>query len=71
MKYQNEIIINAPREEVVTKMDNPDNMKYWQRGFVAFNHGHRLVNRHSGEVGILIVFCVQQQTDACCIDRTA
>lgn len=32
MKYTTEIIIDLPREEVIRKLDNPDNMKHWQRG---------------------------------------
>ena len=32
MKYSIEIIINLPREEVIEKMDNPDNLKHWQKG---------------------------------------
>lgn len=34
MKYTTEISINAPRNEVVEKFSNPDNMKHWQRGFI-------------------------------------
>ncbi len=34
MKYQQEIIIERPRKEVVEKFSNPDNMKHWQRGFI-------------------------------------
>ncbi|NAS32763.1 SRPBCC family protein [Flavobacteriaceae bacterium R38] len=44
MKYQHEILINLPREELIKKFDNPDNMKHWQRGFISFNH-------ESGEPG--------------------
>lgn len=32
MKYTTEVIIDLPREEVIKKLDNADNMKYWQRG---------------------------------------
>ena len=32
MKYSTEIEIALPREEVIKKMDNADNMKHWQRG---------------------------------------
>lgn len=38
MKYQCEIIINRPLEEVINKMDNVDNMKHWQRGLVEAKH---------------------------------
>ncbi|MAP55227.1 SRPBCC family protein [Altibacter sp.] len=36
MKYSCEITINLPREEVIKKLDNPENMKHWQRGLVAY-----------------------------------
>lgn len=38
MKYTLEITIDLPRDEVIDKFDNPDNMKYWQKGFVSFEH---------------------------------
>ena len=34
MKYSNEIIINLHRDAVIEKLDNPDNMKHWQRGLI-------------------------------------
>ncbi len=37
MKYTNEIVINQPREKTLELFDNPDNMKYWQKGFVSFS----------------------------------
>lgn len=36
MKYTTEIVINLPREEVIKKLDNPENMKHWQRGLVNY-----------------------------------
>ena len=36
MKYTNEVTIDLPREEVIRKMDNPDNMKHWQRGLLHY-----------------------------------
>lgn len=44
MHYTCEIDIDKPRHEVVKLFDNPDNMKYWQKGFVSFEH-------MSGEMG--------------------
>lgn len=38
MKYSKEIIIDLPREEVIAKMENPDNFKHWQKGFISYNH---------------------------------
>lgn len=36
MKYQNQITILAPRIEVIEKLDNPENMKYWQKGLIKY-----------------------------------
>ncbi len=36
MKYISEIVINLPREEVIKKLDNPENMKHWQRGLINY-----------------------------------
>ncbi|TAI46645.1 SRPBCC family protein [Flagellimonas allohymeniacidonis] len=36
MKYTTEIIVDLPREEFIKKLDNPENMKHWQRGLVGF-----------------------------------
>lgn len=38
MKYSNEIEIALSRNEVTQKMDNEDNMKHWQKGFVSMEH---------------------------------
>lgn len=42
MKYQCEIIINLPREEVIEKLDNPENMKHWQRGLIGYKQLNEL-----------------------------
>lgn len=47
MKYQKEITINKPRKEVVEKFSKPENMKYWQRGFISMNQ----INGQLGEEG--------------------
>ncbi len=36
MKYTNEITIAVPRPELIKKLDNPENMKHWQRGLVSY-----------------------------------
>ncbi|MFK7951466.1 MAG: SRPBCC family protein [Ekhidna sp.] len=36
MKYSNEIVIDLPRNKVIELFDNPENMKYWQKGLVNF-----------------------------------
>ncbi|WP_010228707.1 SRPBCC family protein [Gillisia marina] len=38
MKYSKEIIIDLPREEVIAKMEDPNNFKHWQKGFVSYKH---------------------------------
>lgn len=35
LKYTCKITINKPREEVVKLMDDPENLKHWQPGFVS------------------------------------
>lgn len=47
MKYTSEIIIDLPREEVIRTLDNPDNMKHWQKGLV----GYSLIDGTPGEDG--------------------
>nr|WP_298794803.1 SRPBCC family protein [uncultured Allomuricauda sp.] len=36
MKYTTEIVIDLPRDEFLKKLDEPENMKHWQRGLVDF-----------------------------------
>ncbi|WP_422861071.1 SRPBCC family protein [Flagellimonas sp. W118] len=36
MKYITEIVIDLPRDEFLKKLDEPENMKHWQRGLVDF-----------------------------------
>lgn len=38
MKYSQEIIIRLPREEVISKMEKPENFKLWQKGFISYKH---------------------------------
>ena len=38
MKYTNEITINLSIDSVIELFDNPENMKYWQKGFVSMEH---------------------------------
>ncbi len=38
MKYTTEITIDLPRDEFIKKLDNPENMKHWQRGLVSYEH---------------------------------
>ena len=47
MKYQNQITINAPRDKVIQLLDNPKNMKHWQRGLVSYD----LLDGGQGRVG--------------------
>ncbi len=36
MKFSKQIIIDLPREEVFSKMEDPANFKYWQKGFISY-----------------------------------
>jgi len=36
MKYITEIIIRLPLSEFVKKLDNPDNMKFWQKDLMSY-----------------------------------
>ncbi|MBT8184651.1 MAG: SRPBCC family protein [Eudoraea sp.] len=36
MKYTTEIIVELPLSEFVEKLDNPENMKHWQKGLVSY-----------------------------------
>jgi hypothetical protein len=47
MKYSQEIIIRLPREEVISKMEEPENFKYWQKGFISYRH----ISGKPGEIG--------------------
>ncbi|TXE16883.1 SRPBCC family protein [Psychroserpens burtonensis] len=38
MKYTTEIKVNVTLDEFIKKMDNVDNMKHWQHGFVSAEH---------------------------------
>lgn len=47
MKYTTEVIIDAPRDEVIKKLDSTENIKHWQRGLVSAEH----LSGTPGEVG--------------------
>ncbi len=36
MKYRTEITIALPREQFIRKLDDPENMKHWQRGLTHY-----------------------------------
>lgn len=36
MKYTTQIEINLPREEVLQKFENLDNLKHWQKGLISY-----------------------------------
>ncbi len=47
MIYTVEVEINQPLDKVIKLMDNPDNMKYWQPGFISYE----LLSKKAGEPG--------------------
>ena len=48
MKYTTEVIVNLPREELIKKLDKPENMKHWQRGLLGYK---QLTPETPGQVG--------------------
>ena len=47
LKYSVQIDIDLPRDEVIAKMDDPDNLVKWQEGLQSFT----LVEGEAGEAG--------------------
>ena len=47
MKYTTEIEINLPRDQMVALLDDPENMKHWQKGLLSY----RLLSGESGTEG--------------------
>ena len=47
MKYATAIEIELPRDEMLALLDDPENMKHWQRGLKSF----RLLSGEPGEEG--------------------
>ncbi len=38
MKFSQEILIDLPREEVISKMQDPSTYRNWQRGLISYKH---------------------------------
>ena len=36
MRYTVEITVDVPRDEFIKKLDNPENMKHWQKGLLSY-----------------------------------
>ncbi|UOY07333.1 SRPBCC family protein [Muricauda sp. SCSIO 64092] len=47
MKYTTEVLVDLPRDEFITKLDNPDNMKHWMRGLLAYD----VISGETGQEG--------------------
>ncbi|NAS11894.1 SRPBCC family protein [Poritiphilus flavus] len=47
MKYTTEITIDLPRTEFIKKLDNPENMRHWQRGLTEYKQ----ISGNPGEEG--------------------
>lgn len=47
IKYTLEQVINQPLDKVIGLMDNPDNLKEWQPGFVSLEH----ISGEHGKIG--------------------
>ncbi len=49
MKYTLDIELKQPRNEVVKKFNNDENIKHWQKGFVSIEH----INGEKGKTGAI------------------
>ncbi|MGB5376741.1 SRPBCC family protein [Muriicola sp.] len=38
MKYITEIVIHLPLSEFIKKLNNPDNLKHWQKDLISYRH---------------------------------
>ncbi|TRZ42763.1 SRPBCC family protein [Robertkochia solimangrovi] len=47
MKYEEIIVIDAPRDEVITRFSNAENLKHWQEGFLNY----RPISGKPGQLG--------------------
>jgi len=47
MKYSTEIEINLPRDQMVALLDDPDNMKHWQKGLISY----KILSGEAGKEG--------------------
>lgn len=47
MKFTTEILIRTPLSDFVKKLQNPENLKYWQRDFISYD----LISGYPGDVG--------------------
>lgn len=47
MKYTVEILVRIPLQDFVKKLQNPENLKHWQRGFVSYD----VISGYPGDVG--------------------
>lgn len=47
MKYTTEIVVDLPRDEFIKKMEDPENMKHWQRGLLKFEQ----LSKNPGQEG--------------------
>lgn len=52
MKYTTEIVVNVPRDEFIQKMDNPENMKHWQRGLVAYEQLSKITGQEGSQMSL-------------------
>lgn len=47
MKYTTEILIDLPRDEFIKKLEDPENMKHWQKGLVSYEQ----LSKNPGQEG--------------------
>ncbi|RIV47420.1 SRPBCC family protein [Flagellimonas pelagia] len=47
MKYTTEILVDLPRDKFIKIMENPENMKHWQKGLVSYEQ----LSKNPGQEG--------------------
>ena len=52
MKYTTEIVVDVPRDEFIKKMDDPDNMKHWQRGLIGYEQLSKIPGQEGAQTSL-------------------
>ncbi|MBW8243868.1 SRPBCC family protein [Muricauda oceani] len=52
MKYTTEIVVDVPREEFIKKMDDPNNMKHWQRGLIGYEQLSKIPGQEGAQTSL-------------------
>ena len=52
MKYTTEILIDLPRDEFIKKLEDPENMKHWQKGLVSYEQLSKNPGQEGAQMGL-------------------